>query len=151
PFDGAAQAPTPFARRLARSTSLILQEESYLSAVADAAAGSAYVETLTGELAAKAWPLFGELEAKGGLTAAIETGFSQGELQLKAQGRARAAGRGKEKITGARVFPNLSDNPAPSTRKAARTAGAGHHAADLPPVLPPPGKGERFGALVAAA
>src|SRR5262249_42786248 len=104
PFDSAARGATSFSRRLARNTSLILQKESYLLAVADAAAGSSYAETLTDELAAKAWALFREVEAKGGLAAAIESGFIQGALQLKAQERARAVAHRQDKITGVSVF-----------------------------------------------
>jgi methylmalonyl-CoA mutase len=151
PFDSAAGNGTPFARRLARNTSLILQEESYLSAVADAAAGSAYAEALTDELARKAWALFREAEAKGGLAAGIESGFVQAGLQLKAQERARAVAHRQDKITGVSVFPNLSGSPAPSARTAARTTGAGHPFAGRLPALPAAAKGERFSALVAAA
>src|SRR5262249_4122006 len=124
---------------------------SYLSAVADAAAGSVYAETLTDELAAKAWALFRETEAKGGLAAAIESGFVQGELQLKGQERARAVGHRRDKITGVSVFPNLSESPPLSERPAARSAAAGQPFAGSLPVLPAPAQGERFAALVAAA
>jgi methylmalonyl-CoA mutase len=152
PFDSAAGNPAPpFARRLARNTSLILQEESSLSSVADAAAGSAYVETLTDRLAAEAWALFRETEAGGGLAAAIESGFVQGKLQLVAQERARAVASRKDKMTGVSVFPNLSESPARPARAAPRSAGAGHPFAGVLPALPAAAKGERFGALVAAA
>jgi methylmalonyl-CoA mutase len=151
PFDGAAGGPASLSRRLARNTSLILQEESYLPAVADPAAGSAYVEALTGELAANAWKLFREVEAKGGLAAAIESGFVQGQLLLKAQTRQRALAHRKDKITGVSVFPNLPDKPAHPAYTAARTAGAGHPFGGELPALPAPAKGERLGALVAAA
>jgi methylmalonyl-CoA mutase len=151
PFDSAARDATPFARRLARNTNLILQEESYLSPVADAAAGSAYAETLTDQLAADAWALFREVEAKGGLAAAIESGFIQGGLQLKAQERARSIALRQDRITGVSVFQNLSDSPPLSGWKAARSAEAGHPFAGLLPALPAPAKGERFGVLVAAA
>jgi methylmalonyl-CoA mutase len=151
PFDSAAQAATLFARRLARNTSLILQGESYLAAVADAAAGSAYVETLTDKLAANAWALFREVEAKGGLAAAIESGFIQAGLQLKAQERARTVAHRQDKITGVSVFPNLADKPPFLGRTASGKAGASHPFAGALPALPAPGEGERFCALVAAA
>jgi methylmalonyl-CoA mutase len=151
PFDSTAGNATPLARRLARNTSLILQEESYLAAVADAAAGSAYVESLTEKLAVNAWALFREVEARGGLAAAIENGFIQGELQLKAQERARSIAHRQDKITGVSVFPNLSESPAASGRTDSRSAGARHPFAGLLPALPASAKGERFDALVAAA
>ena len=92
PFDAAGGAANAFSRRLARNTSLVLQHESYLPAVADAAAGSAYVETLTNGLASAAWALFREVEAKGGLAAAIECGFLDDELHRKASERRRRPG-----------------------------------------------------------
>ena len=105
PFDATSTGETAFSRRLARNTSLILREESYLSAVADAAAGSAYLETLTDELAAAAWELFREVEAKGGLAAAIESGSIQAELHRKAGQRERAvACRARQDYRGFR-FP----------------------------------------------
>jgi methylmalonyl-CoA mutase len=151
PFDSAARAATPISRRLARNTSLILQEESYLSAVADAAAGSAYAETLTDRLAAEAWTLFREVEAKGGLAAAIESGFIQGELQLKAQERAHAVAHRRDKITGVSVFPNLSDSPPLSERPVSRNTEARPSFRGVLPTLPPPAQGGRFAALLAAA
>jgi methylmalonyl-CoA mutase len=147
PFDDEAGA-THFSRRLARNTSLILQQESQLSAVADAAAGSAYVETLTRELASAAWTLFREVEAMGGLAAALESGFVQAKLQQTANKREVAIAKRKDKITGVSVFPNLSEKPASSKRVA---GGKSIHPYALGPALPSPGKGERFAALVAAA
>ncbi|MGO9170863.1 MAG: methylmalonyl-CoA mutase family protein [Rhodomicrobium sp.] len=151
PFDSAGSGATDLSRRMARNTSLILQQESYLSAVADAAAGSAYIETLTDEIAAAAWALFREVEAKGGLAAALESGFVQDELHRKAGERERAVAHRKDKITGVSVFPNLAE-AAPPSNPAAKPAGDTHHPfAGILPVLPAPAKGERFAALLAAA
>ncbi len=151
PFDSASGGPAALSRRLARNTSLILQEESYLSAVADAAAGSAYLETLTNELAQSAWALFREVEAKGGLAAAIESGFIGDELHRKARERERAVACRADKITGVSVFPNPSEK-APFPDEAVNPdAGGRHPFAGKLPALPAAGKGERFAASIAAA
>lgn len=151
PFEGASGGATAFARRMARNTSLILQQESYLSAVADAAAGSAYIEALTDGLAAAAWALFREVEAKGGLAAAIESGFVFDELHRKAGERERAIAYRQNKITGVSVFPNLAESPSLAEGGANPQSEALHPFAGKLPELPAPGKGERFAALVEAA
>ena len=69
-FDCLYQAPNEFGSRLARNLPLILLEESHLDWVADPAAGSYYLETLTDELARAAWGEFQALEAQGGMLAA---------------------------------------------------------------------------------
>lgn len=149
PFDGAGGSATAFSRRLARNTSLVLQHEAWLTAVADPAAGSSYVETLTDELAAAAWGLFREVEAQGGLAAALESGFVAERLRRPADMQERAIARRQEKITGVSEFPNLSE-PAPQLKPDAFRAES-DTAASPEVALPPAGKGERFAALVAAA
>ncbi len=148
PFDGASGGATAFSRRLARNTSLVLQHEAWLSAVADPAAGSNYVEALTGRLATGAWALFREVEGLGGLPAALESGFVAEKLRRPAEMQERAIAHRQEKITGVSVFPNLSEI-APAEPAIALTE------AGLAPTsewtLPPPGEGERFAALAAAA
>ncbi len=151
PFDSASGSPAGFSRRLARNTSLILKEESYLAAVADAAAGSAYLETLTEELAASAWALFRKVEAKGGLAAAIESGFIENELRGKAGQRERAIACRQAKITGVSVFPNAAERaPYPDIVASPDTESL-HPFAGRLPALPAAGKGERFAALAEAA
>ncbi|MBI4725180.1 MAG: hypothetical protein HY765_09435, partial [Rhodomicrobium sp.] len=151
PFDSVSAGSTQFSRRLARNTSLILRQECYLSAVADAAAGSAYVETLTNGLASAAWALFRDVEAKGGLAAAIESGFVQDELTRKANERERAVACGQDKITGVSVFPDLSECATFPKRSAKSKAEGRYLFTGKLPALPAPGKGERFAALMAAA
>jgi methylmalonyl-CoA mutase len=69
-FDHLYQAPNEFSARLARNLPLILLEEAHLDWVADPAAGSYFLETLTDELAQAAWAKFQALEAQGGMLAA---------------------------------------------------------------------------------
>jgi methylmalonyl-CoA mutase len=149
PFDGAGGSETALSMRLARNTSLVLQHEAWLPAVADPAAGSSYVETLTDQLAAAAWALFREVEAQGGLAAALESGFVAERLRRPADMQSRAIARRQEKITGVSEFPNLSE-AAPQLNPGDVRSESGT-AASYEGALPPPGKGERFAALVAAA
>jgi len=148
PFDEAASGATPLSRRIARNTGLVLQNETWLSAVADPAAGSAYVEALTEKLAASAWALFREVEAQGGLLKALENGFVAERLQKPAAKRESAIAHRKEKITGVSVFPNLNEKIA-LDEPAAVTIEEATPAVDFE--LPLPGAGERFAALIAAA
>lgn len=151
PFDAVTGGRTDLARRLARNTSFILQKESYLSAVADPAAGSAYIEALTDELSGKAWALFREVEGNGGLAACLENGFVQDLIARKSAERERDTSCRKDKITGVSVFPDLGEKPAHIPQAAASAPQHSHPFGGKLPELPAPGRGERFAALIAAA
>ena len=75
------QSVDDFSPRIARNVSSILKEEAYLDKVADPAAGSYYLEHLTHQLADRAWTLFLEVEALGGLMPAFEGGFVQAQIE----------------------------------------------------------------------
>ncbi len=77
-------ASSDFSARIARNQQHILKEESYLHKVADMASGSYYIETLTEEIAAKAWDEFKTLESKGGFIKCLETNFIQEKIQAQA-------------------------------------------------------------------
>src|SRR5262249_50705078 len=110
PFTWALGRPDAFARRIARNTHLVLQEESAAGRVVDPAHGSWYVEKLTDELANKAWALFQDIEAKGGMIAALESGFIQGEIARVAEARAKDIANGRVPLTGVSAFPLLADD-----------------------------------------
>ncbi len=74
PHTQALGLPDAFARRVARNTSLILQEESHLSQTIDPAAGAGVYDTLTLSLAEAAWKIFQSLETQGGYPAATDKG-----------------------------------------------------------------------------
>ena len=80
-LDEAIALPTDFSARIARNTQLFLQQESGTTRSIDLWAGSAYVETLTNELARKAWALIQEVEAAGGMTKAIEAGIPKMRIE----------------------------------------------------------------------
>jgi methylmalonyl-CoA mutase len=110
PFTWALGAPDRFARRIARNMQLVLQEESSLGRVADPVGGSWYVEKLTAELAAKAWALFQDIEAKGGIIAALSSGALQDDIARVAATRAKAIATGRLELTGVSAFPLLGDD-----------------------------------------
>ncbi|MGH8862176.1 MAG: methylmalonyl-CoA mutase subunit beta, partial [Jatrophihabitantaceae bacterium] len=74
PFETALGLPDDFARRIARNTHAVLHDESGVGRVVDAAGGSWYVETLTAELAEKAWDEFTAIERDGGALTALDEG-----------------------------------------------------------------------------
>ena len=91
PFTAALGLPDAFARRMARSTQLILLEESNLGRVVDPAAGSGGFEALTEALCEKAWTLFQEIEREGASSKALRRGRSSSHR--RGAGRARSGGR----------------------------------------------------------
>src|SRR3954465_13652676 len=103
--------PDPFARRAARNTQLVLLEESNLAKVADPAAGSGGIESLTRQLCEAAWPLFQEIEKTGGLFAALEQSLIQRKVAATRAAREANIARRKEVLTGASEFPNLHEVP----------------------------------------
>ena len=99
-FDEAMALPTEFSARIARNTQLILQHETGITHVADPLAGSYYVESLTAELAEKAWALIGEVDALGGMTRAVASGMPKLRIEASAARRQAAVDRGEEVIVG---------------------------------------------------
>jgi methylmalonyl-CoA mutase len=103
-FDEAIALPTEFSARIARNTQLILQHETGVTKVVDPLAGSYYVESLTSELAEKAWALIEEVESLGGMTKAIDTGLPKRLIEEAATRRQAAVDRGEEVIVGVNKY-----------------------------------------------
>ncbi|MBP2401712.1 methylmalonyl-CoA mutase small subunit [Streptomyces syringium] len=125
PFDDALGLPDAFARRIARNTSSILQEESHLARVIDPAGGSWYVERLTDELAHAAWAWFQEIERAGGHAAALGSGLVEERLADTWRQRSARLATRKEPITGVSEFPNLAEEPVRREPPAAAPAPGG--------------------------
>jgi methylmalonyl-CoA mutase len=109
PFTAALGLPDRFARRIARNTQLVLLEESHLAKVADPSAGAGSVEDLTDQLCRTAWALFREIEAAGGIAAALASGLVQQKVADVMTKRAAALARRKDALTGVSIFPNLHE------------------------------------------
>lgn len=99
-FDEAVALPTDFSARIARNTQLVLAEESGITNVADPLGGSYYVEALTRDLADRAWALIEEVEALGGMTAAVAEGLPKRRIEEAAAARAARIDRGETVIVG---------------------------------------------------
>ena len=112
PHDAALGQPSPLARRIARNTQLILQEESQLNRVIDPAGGSWALERLTEELAGSAWALFQDIEKGGGMAEALTSGRIAEQIASVREARRKDIARRKAPITGISEFPNLAE-PAP--------------------------------------
>ncbi|MES3027233.1 MAG: methylmalonyl-CoA mutase [Pseudomonadota bacterium] len=80
-LDEALALPTDFSARIARNTQLFLQLESGQTRVIDPWGGSYYVERLTADLAARALEHIAEVEARGGMTKAIEEGLPKRRIE----------------------------------------------------------------------
>ncbi|ESY65147.1 MULTISPECIES: methylmalonyl-CoA mutase [Mesorhizobium] len=103
-FDEAIALPTEFSARIARNTQLILQHETGVTKVIDPLAGSYYVESLTNELAEKAWALIEEIEAMGGMTKAVASGLPKRLIEEAATRRQAAVDKGEDVIVGVNKF-----------------------------------------------
>lgn len=126
PFTDALGLPTPFSRRVARNTQLMLMEESRLGHVIDPAGGAWFVEKLTRDLAADAWKEMQGIEAQGGIVAALKNGVVQHEVELIRQKRQKAFATRRESVTGVTDFPLLgAEAPATAGARAASTPQAG--------------------------
>ena len=80
-LDEAIALPTDFSARIARNTQLYIQEETNICRVVDPWAGSYYIETLTHELAHRAWAHIQEVEKLGGMAKAIESGIPKMRIE----------------------------------------------------------------------
>ena len=99
-FDEAIALPTEFSSRIARNTQLILQHESRVTDVVDPLGGSYYIEALTAELVAGARKLMAEVEAEGGMTAAVDRGTPKLEIEKAAALRQARVDRGEDVVVG---------------------------------------------------
>jgi methylmalonyl-CoA mutase len=111
PFTLALGLPDDFARRIARNTQLILIHEAKLAKVADPAAGAGSFETLTEELCKRAWRLFQDFEAQGGMIESLRAGVPQREIIAAAAARREAIARRTLAITGTSTFSLLGEAP----------------------------------------
>lgn len=119
-FDEVFRRPDDFSQRIARNTQLVLQKECYLNQVIDPAGGSWYVESLTAELAHKAWTLFQEVEKLGGMEAAMRADFPQKTVAATATERIKAVNRRRDSVVGVNQYANPKEKPLERTVEDAR-------------------------------
>ena len=108
-LDEAIALPSVFSARIARNTQLYLQEKTDITKAIDPWAGSYFVESLTMELAAKAWNLIEEIEEMGGMVKAIEKGLPKLRIEEAATRRQAKIDSGEDLIVGVNCHINTSD------------------------------------------
>lgn len=109
PFDEIMRKPDEFSTRIARNQQIILQEECNLADVIDPAGGSYFVETLTKELAGKAWEFFVKIEAAGGIVKALESGMVQDAVAATAAGKKKLIDTRRSSVVGTNNYANLGE------------------------------------------
>jgi len=103
-LDEAIALPTEFSARIARNTQIIIQEETHICNVVDPWAGSYMMETLTQEMADKAWALIEEIEKMGGMTRAVESGWAKLQVEKCAAEKQARIDSGKDVIVGVNKY-----------------------------------------------
>ncbi len=103
-LDEAIALPTEFSARIARNTQLIIQEETHICNVVDPWAGSYMMEKLTQDMADKAWSIIQEIEAMGGMTKAVESGWAKMQVETCAADKQARIDSGKDVIVGVNKY-----------------------------------------------
>jgi len=110
-LDEAIALPTDFSARIARNTQLHLQEETEICRSLDPWAGSYYVESLTHQIAHRAWKHIEEVEELGGMAAAIETGLPKMRIEEAAARKQARIDSGKDIIVGVNQYRLDNEDP----------------------------------------
>ncbi|WP_461598736.1 methylmalonyl-CoA mutase, partial [Winogradskyella sp.] len=110
-LDEAIALPTDFSARIARNTQIYLQEETHITKTVDPWAGSYYVESLTNEIAEKAWKLIEEVEELGGMTKAIEAGIPKLRIEEAAARKQARIDSGQDIIVGVNKYRLEQEDP----------------------------------------
>lgn len=103
-LDEAVALPTEFSARIARNTQIIIQEETGITQVVDPWGGSYMMESLTQQMADKAWALIEEIEEKGGMAKAIEEGLPKLRIEESAAKKQARIDRGEDVIVGVNKY-----------------------------------------------
>ena len=110
-LDEAIALPTDFSARIARNTQIFLQEETKICKTVDPWAGSYYIESLTAEIAEKAWALIEEVESLGGMTKAIEEGIPKLRIEEAAARKQARIDSGQDIIVGVNKYRLEKEDP----------------------------------------
>ncbi|MBB2948795.1 methylmalonyl-CoA mutase [Actinoplanes lutulentus] len=110
-LDEALALPTDFSARIARNTQLLIQQESGTTRAIDPWGGSAYVERLTHDLAARAWEHITEVEAAGGMARAIDEGIPKMRIEEAAARTQARIDSGRQPVIGVNKYRPAVDQP----------------------------------------
>ena len=103
-FDEAIALPTEFSSRIARNTQLIIQEETHITSVVDPWAGSYMMEKLTQDMADQAGALIEEVQAMGGMTRAVDSGWAKLKIEASAAQKQARIDSGRDVIVGVNKY-----------------------------------------------
>ncbi len=104
-LDEALALPTDFSAAIARNTQLFLEKETGITRVVDPLGGRYFLERLTADLATKAYELIREVEAMGGMAAAINNGLPKLRIEQAAAAKQARIDSGMDVITGVNRYP----------------------------------------------
>ncbi|MCC6194934.1 MAG: methylmalonyl-CoA mutase, partial [Burkholderiales bacterium] len=110
-FDEAVALPSDFAARIARNTQVLLQEETHIGNVVDPWGGSYMMERLTQDMADRAWAILEEVEAMGGMTRAVESGWAKLRIEGSAAEKQARIDAGSDVIVGVNKFRLAHEEP----------------------------------------
>jgi len=103
-LDEAIALPTEFSARIARNTQLVIQEETHITSIVDPWAGSYAMETLTQQMADAAWTIIDEVEAMGGMTKAVQSGWAKLKIEASAAEKQARIDSGLDTIVGVNKY-----------------------------------------------
>src|SRR5574343_576743 len=110
-LDEAIALPTEFSARIARNTQIIIQEETHITNVVDPWAGSYLMEKLTQDMADAAWTIIEEVEAMGGMTRAVDSGWAKLKIEAAAAEKQARIDSGKDVIVGVNKYKMAKEDP----------------------------------------
>ena len=110
-YDETLALPTEHAASIALRTQQVLAYETGAASVADPLGGSWYVERLTDEIEAQARHYIEQIDARGGMVAAVEQGYPQAEIADSAYAYQRAVESGERVVVGVNAFTVDEDAP----------------------------------------
>jgi methylmalonyl-CoA mutase, N-terminal domain len=110
-FDEALALPTERAVRIALRTQQVIGLESGVADTADPLGGSYFVESLTGEIEARAQEYLDKIEGMGGAVAAIEAGWIQDEIHESAFRIQQGVESGGRPVVGVNRHVEEQDEP----------------------------------------
>jgi methylmalonyl-CoA mutase len=110
-LDEAIALPTEFSSRIARNTQLIIQEETHITSVIDPWAGSYMMEALTQQMADKAWAIIEEVDAMGGMTRAVASGWAKLKIEASAAEKQARIDSGADVIVGVNKYKPTNVEP----------------------------------------
>jgi methylmalonyl-CoA mutase len=110
-FDEAISLPTDFSARIARNTQLLIQEETHICNVVDPWGGSYLMEKLTQDMADRAWAIIEEVEAMGGMTKAVASGWAKLRIEHAAADKQARIDSGEDAIVGVNKYRAPDEPP----------------------------------------